>query len=66
MEKFVRKHYRAAQKEVANAPNAHAQGLGKDNKRLLWFGFGLLIAIWLEGLLVGYLIGKNRKRKSRR
>ncbi|MCL2620408.1 MAG: hypothetical protein FWD97_05715 [Defluviitaleaceae bacterium] len=62
MEKFARKHYRVAQKEAAATPHVHMEKFRKHGKRFLLVGFGLLIAVWLEGLLVGYLIGKNRGR----
>ncbi|MCL2855115.1 MAG: hypothetical protein FWE21_05800 [Defluviitaleaceae bacterium] len=62
MEKFVRKHYRVAQKEAAAAPHVYVEKFKRHGKKIALIGLALLLAAWLEGLLIGYLIGKKCKR----
>jgi|GEM_PF-2103705 len=64
MEKFVRKHYRVAQKEAECAPHSPArqERIRKHHKRA---GIAILVFVvlcWVEGFVIGYLIGKKNGR----
>lgn len=56
---MARKHYRAAKKQVEHK---HEKGVfipDKYKTKLIFAGVGLVILIFLKGLLVGYISGRH-------
>ena len=64
MEKFVRKHYRVAQKEAECAPRnpARIEKIKKYHKKAGIAILVFLVFCWVEGFVIGYLIGKRNGR----
>lgn len=56
---MAKKHYRAARKQVeANFPKGTFIS-NNDKQKLCLLGFGVLLLVFLKGLLLGYITGRN-------
>lgn len=55
----AKKHYRVVQKKIAQAPSKGIFISNCKKNKCLLFGAAALIFVFIKGVLLGYLLGKN-------
>lgn len=56
---MAKKHYRTARKKVEQAPSKGTFVQNKDKKKYLAIAVGIMIFVFLKGLLLGFLAGRQ-------